>query len=100
MMTNETTKAKCIINPKVAKELIRKGHRIVDIKANKENSDKTVFVFEATEDFKKDMEEISNRRRLSDDIHEGDSIMVRGKEYKVIGFTTEDELIVQEAVDE
>lgn len=44
-------KGRCIYAAPVARELIRKGYAIMDIKPNKENHDKTVFIFEETDDF-------------------------------------------------
>lgn len=34
-----------IFNPAIVRKLLKSGFRIVDIKAHKDNSDKTVFVF-------------------------------------------------------
>ena len=34
-----------IFKPKIARHLLRKGYQIVDIKASKDNCDRTVFVF-------------------------------------------------------
>lgn len=39
-----------IFKPKLARYLLKKGHVIVDIKADKENPVKTNFIFERTSD--------------------------------------------------
>lgn len=44
-------KGRCIYAAPVARALIQKGFAVMDIKPNKENHDKTVFVFEETDDF-------------------------------------------------
>jgi hypothetical protein len=46
---------KCIFTPFVAKKLLKMGNPIIDIRADKNNKDKTVFVFEKTEKLKEDM---------------------------------------------
>lgn len=46
---------KSIFTPGVARYLLKLGNPIYDIKADKQNKDKTIFIFEETEKFKKDM---------------------------------------------
>lgn len=46
---------KSIFKPKVARALLKMGHPIIDIKAQKEDPSRTIFIFEETEQFKKDM---------------------------------------------
>jgi len=48
-------KYKLIFKPKIARILLRLGNPICDIKACKENTDRTIFVFELTEKFKNDL---------------------------------------------
>lgn len=48
-------KYKEIFTPYVARRLLKMGNPIYDIKPQKENRDKTIFVFEITEKFKEDM---------------------------------------------
>lgn len=50
---------KIIINPTIARQLLHRGHAIIDIKPKKENIKETVFVFEITEKFKEDLTSIS-----------------------------------------
>lgn len=44
-----------IFTPYVARRLIRMGNPIYDIKPQKEDRNKTIFVFEVTEKLQKDM---------------------------------------------
>lgn len=44
-----------IFTPYVARRLLKMGNPIYDIKPRKEDRSKTIFVFEITEKFKKDM---------------------------------------------
>lgn len=39
-----------VFKPKVARHLLKKGFQIVDIKAYKENSDKTIFIFKRSQE--------------------------------------------------
>lgn len=56
----ETTKTtKCIMNPAVARKLLREGNLIIDIKANKADKDRTVFIFELTEKFEQDFVKVT-----------------------------------------
>lgn len=50
---------KIIINPTIARQLLHRGHIIVDIKPKKENKRETVFVFENTKQFIDDLTSIS-----------------------------------------
>lgn len=43
----------CIINPRLAKELIHNGGRVINIKPNRDNTDMTVFYFERTKEIEK-----------------------------------------------
>ena len=46
---------KSIFKPKIARRLLRMGNPIYDIKACKENTDRTIFIFEQTEKFINDL---------------------------------------------
>lgn len=53
---------KLIFNASVARYLLKKGNAIVDIKPNKNDPCKTVFVFEKTEKFIKDFVGFSSHK--------------------------------------
>ncbi len=66
VMPNDNVNSKLIFNAAVAKSLIEDyGHRVIGIKPNRENADKTVFVFEKTVELLEDMQKISKKRRES-----------------------------------
>ena len=46
---------KSIFTPRIARYLLKQGNAICDIKADKHNKDKTVFIFELTEKLKLDL---------------------------------------------
>lgn len=49
-------KCRCVYAAPIARELIRKGYVVWDIKPNRADHDKTVFVFKETDEFNKDFE--------------------------------------------
>lgn len=51
---------KFIFTPYVARNLIRMGNPVYDIKPDCKNKDKTVFIFKLTEKLKTDMASASN----------------------------------------
>lgn len=48
-----------IFTPYVARRLLRMGNPIIDIKPDKNNRDKTIFIFEVTDKFNADIVEAS-----------------------------------------
>lgn len=48
-----------IFTPYVARRLLRMGNPIIDIKPDKNNRDKTIFIFEITNKFNVDIVEAS-----------------------------------------
>ena len=51
-------KGKCVFAAPIARELIHRGYTVIDIKPNRDNHDKTVFVFRTNDSFYSDFEEI------------------------------------------
>ena len=54
----DTRKSRLIFDAKIARKLLKMGYVVIDIKPNRENTDKSIFVFENTEEFKKALAEI------------------------------------------
>lgn len=48
---NENKKSKLIFDAKIARKLLKQGFVVIDIKPNRDNVDKSIFVFENTEEF-------------------------------------------------
>lgn len=48
----DTRKSRLIFDAKIARKLLKMGFVVIDIKPNRENTDKSIFVFENTEEFK------------------------------------------------
>ncbi len=53
-------KGRCVCAAPVAKELVRKGYAVIDIKPNRVNHNKSVFVFRETENFDTDFKDVLN----------------------------------------
>lgn len=51
-------KTKEIFSPRIARKLIAAGFTVVDIRPNDENRDKTVFIFEGTDEFYAEFDKI------------------------------------------
>lgn len=58
MQDKKDIKSKVIIKSWVAKKLVRLGYQIIDLKPDKNDVKRTVFVFEGTDKFQKDLEKI------------------------------------------
>lgn len=50
---------KVIYNPSIARQLLKMGNPISDIKPNNKNKKETIFVFECTEKLLKDLTEVT-----------------------------------------
>lgn len=58
---SEQIKCKSIFSPKLARELLKEGYTIKDIKPLRELPGRTIFLFEATPLFLKRFEELSKK---------------------------------------
>lgn len=54
----DTRKSRLIFDAKIARKLLKLGHVVIDIKPNRENTEKSVFVFENTDAFKNALTQI------------------------------------------
>lgn len=52
-------KYKSIFTPGIARHLLKMGNPIIDIKKDKKNSEKTIFIFEETEKLLTDLSSLS-----------------------------------------
>ena len=55
----EEKKAKLIFNMGVARSLLRKNAKVIDVKPDRDNHDKTIVVFERDEAFEKAFAELN-----------------------------------------
>lgn len=61
-------KAKLVFSPKVARFLLNHGMQIIDIKPDKNNKEKTIFVFDETDEFQSVLE--SYKTEKGESVHE------------------------------
>lgn len=54
----DTRKSRLIFDAKIARKLLKMGFVVIDIKPNRENTEKSIFVFENTEEFKQALTQI------------------------------------------
>ena len=54
----DTRKSRLVFDAKMARKLLKQGFVVIDIKPNRENPDKTIFVFENTDEFKVALEKL------------------------------------------
>ena len=54
----DTRKSRLIFDAKIARKLLKMGFVVIDIKPNRENTDKSIFVFENTEEFQNTLNEV------------------------------------------
>jgi hypothetical protein len=60
MNEKDTRQSRLVFDAKIARKLLKMGFVVTDIKPNRENTDKSIFIFENTEEFKKALDEVMN----------------------------------------
>jgi hypothetical protein len=66
----DTRVSRLVTDPRIARKLLKKGFVVIDIKPNKSNPDKSVFIFENTEEFKIALEEVTAEIRAKEESKE------------------------------
>lgn len=66
----EKKEAKLIFNMGVAKSLLKKGAKVIDVKPDRDNHDKTIVVFERDEAFEKAFAELNEELKAKDNTEE------------------------------
>lgn len=59
----DTRKSRLIFDARMARKLLKMGFVVIDIKPNRENTDKSIFVFENTEEFKQALATVKEEMR-------------------------------------
>lgn len=59
----DNIKCKSVFSPGIARKLIQSGCHLVDIKPSKENHDKTIFIFEETQEFLERLSDCIKQRK-------------------------------------
>lgn len=55
-------KFKLVSSARVARKLLAEGYKVVDINPDRDNSDRTVFIFESSDDLLNEIEQLEKRR--------------------------------------
>ena len=61
---DEIKNTKAIFSARTARQLLRLGNTIIDIKPNRDNKEKTVFIFRFDDKFKDDLLTLARMREL------------------------------------
>ena len=59
----DTRKSRLIFDAKIARKLLKMGYVVIDIKPNRENTEKTIFVFENTDEFKNTLSQVMDEMK-------------------------------------
>ena len=62
----EEKKAKLIFNMGVVRSLLKKGAKVIDVKPDRDNHDKTIVVFERDEVFEKAFSELNEELKVKE----------------------------------
>lgn len=66
----EKKEAKLIFNMGVARSLLKNGAKVIDVKPDRDNHDKTIVVFERDEAFEKAFAELNEELKAKDNTEE------------------------------
>ena len=70
----DTRMSRLIFDAKIARRLLKMGFVVIDIKPNRENTDKSIFVFENTEAFKRVLTQIMDEIKTKKESEEFEQI--------------------------
>ena len=60
-------KSRLVFDAKIARKLLKMGYVVIDIKPNRENTDKSIFVFENTDEFKQALAQIMDEIKVKNE---------------------------------
>ena len=75
MNETDTRKSRLIFDAKIARKLLKMGFVVIDIKPNRENTDKSIFVFENTDKFKLELTQIMDEIKAKKEVETSESIV-------------------------
>ena len=64
----DTRQSRLIFDAKIARKLLKMGFVVIDIKPNRENTDKSIFVFENTDEFKQALAQIMDEIKAKKEV--------------------------------
>ena len=72
----DTRKSRLIFDAKIARKLLKQGFVVIDIKPNRENTDKSIFVFENTEDFQNALTQLMDEIKAKKEAEEFEQLVM------------------------
>ena len=72
----DTRKSRLIFDAKIARKLLKMGFVVIDIKPNRENIEKTIFVFENSEDFQQALAQIMDAIKAKKEAEEFEKLAI------------------------
>lgn len=64
----DTRVSRLVCDARAARKLLKRGFVVIDIKPNKSNPDKSVFIFENTDEFKVALDEVVAELKAKDEL--------------------------------
>lgn len=68
-------KSRLIFDARIARKLLKMGYVVIDIKPNRENTEKSIFVFENTEEFKQALAQIMDEIKTKNEVEPKQLVM-------------------------
>lgn len=76
MIEKDTRKSRLVFDAKIARKLLKQGFVVIDIKPNRENTDKSIFVFENTEEFKQALVKLMDEIKAKKEVEDSEKLVV------------------------
>ena len=76
MKEKDMRKSRLIFDARIARKLLKQGFVVIDIKPNRENTDKSIFVFENTENFKQALTQIMDEIKAKKEAEECEQLSI------------------------
>lgn len=71
----DTRESRLIFDAKIARKLLKMGFVVIDIKPNRENTDKSIFVFENTDEFKSALTQIMDEIKAKKEVKSAEPVI-------------------------
>jgi thymidine phosphorylase len=72
----DTRKSRLIFDAKIARKLLKQNFVVIDIKPNRENTDKSIFVFENTEEFQNALTQLMDEIKAKKEAEESEQLVM------------------------
>ena len=76
IMEKDTRQSRLIFDAKIARKLLKMGFVVIDIKPNRENTDKSIFVFENTEEFQNALTQLMDEIKAKKEAEESEQLVM------------------------